>query len=323
MRAIVQEGYGSADVLHLREIDKPIVADDHVLVAVRGASVNAADCHFIHGVLPIRVMAGLRKPKVGVRGVDLAGVVEAIGRNVTRFKPGDEVFGVAPGTFAECASTTEGRLVQKPPQLTFEQAAAVPVAATTALQGLRDKADVQPGQRVLVYGAGGGVGSFAVQIAKAFGAYVTAVTSTRNMDLVRSLGPDELIDYTREDFSGRGQRYDVFFDVAATRPLGECQRVLEPNGTFVIAGAPKGNSVAALAWRLGSTLIRSRFLSQRIVTFLARVGQEDLLVLCELIEAGRLFPAIDRTYQGLGEVPDAVRYVLSGQARAKVVIKIG
>jgi NADPH:quinone reductase-like Zn-dependent oxidoreductase len=322
MRAIVQEGYGSADVLQLRKIDKPFAEDDHVLVAVRAASVNAADCHFIRGILPIRVMAGFREPRVQVRGVDFAGVVEAVGKNVTRFKPDDEVFGCAPGTFAEYASAPEDRLAPKPRQVTFEQAAAVPVAATTALQGLRDKAHIQPGQRVLVYGAGGGVGTFAVQLAKILGAHVTAVTGKRNMDLVRSLGPDEVIDYTQEDFSVRGERYDVFFDVAATRPLAECRRVLEPNGRLVIAGAPKSNSIVALARRLAGAQIRSHILGQHAVTFLARVGYEDLIALSELIEAGRLRPAIDRTYQGLTEVPEGVRYVMSGQARAKVVIKI-
>ena len=322
MRAIVQEGYGSADVLHLRDTNKPIAADEHVLVAVRAASVNAADCHFVHGILPLRVVAGFGKPKVLVRGVDLAGVVEAVGKNVIRFKPGDEVFGCAPGTFAEYASAPEDRLAPKPGQATFEQAADVPVAATTALQGLRDKAHVQPGERVLVYGAGGGVGSFAVQLAKVLGAHLTAVTGTRNMDLVRSLGPDDLIDYTQEDFSTRGLRYDVFFDVAATRPLTECRRVLQPNGRLVIAGAPKSNSIVTLTRRLAGAQIRSHILGQHAVTFLARVGHEDLIVLSKLIEAGRLYPAIDRTYQGLIEVPDAIRYVMSGQARAKVLIKI-
>jgi len=321
MRAIVQEGYGSADVLHLREIARPIVADDHVLVAVRAVSVNAADCHFIHGALPIRAMTGFRVPKAPVRGIDLAGVVEAVGKDVTRFRPGDEVFGCAPGTFAEYASAPEGRLVLKPSRSTFEQVAAVPVAGITALQGLRDRAHVQSGQHVLVYGAGGGVGTFAVQVAKALGAKVTAVTSTRNLDLVRSLGPDEVIDFAAEDLTARGKRYDVFFDVAATRSVAYCLRLLKPDGRMVIAGAPKSN-FAVLAWRLGGAELRSRVFSQPIQTFLARVGYKDLLVLSEFIEAGKLSPAIDRTYQGLSEVPNAVRYSLSGQARAKVVITV-
>ncbi len=318
MRAIVQDGYGSADVLHLRQIAKPDLADDRVLVAVCAASVNAADCHFLHGALPVRVIAGLRRPKVPVRGVDLAGIVEAVGRNVTRFKPGDGVLGSAPGTFAEYASAREDRLVPKPPRLTFEQAAAVPLAGITALQGLRDKAQVQAGQRVLIYGAGGGVGTFAVQIAKALGARVTAVTSTTNLDLVRSTDPDELIDYTREDFTLRGQRYDVFFDIAANRSLLDCRRVLEPNGTLVLAGAAKGNSLA-LVRRLLLALVLSRVVSQRIGTFLAKVSHEDLVVLTELIEAGKVSPVIDRTYP-LSEAREAVRYVASGRARAKVVV---
>jgi NADPH:quinone reductase-like Zn-dependent oxidoreductase len=320
MRAIIQEGYGSPDVLHLRDIDTPVAADDRVLVRVRAASVNAADCHLLHLPLPARVFFGLRKPKVSIRGFDLSGHVEAVGRSVTRFKPGDEVFGHAHGTFAEYATAREDRLMTKPRRLTFEQASAVPVAGTTALQGLRDKAGVRPGQHVLIYGAGGGVGTFAVQIAKAFGAHVTAVTSTRNLDLVRSLGPDEVIDYTQEDFTRRGKRYDVFFDIAANRSLGECRHVLAPNGTFVAAGAAKAGTGAVLR-RVFATFALSRFVSQRIVTFMARVCVEDLAVLKELIESGALTPVIERTYS-LSEVPDAMRYVAGGHARAKVVINV-
>ena len=320
MRAIVQDGYGSPDVLQLREIDRPVVADDRVLVRVRAASVNAADCHVIHLPLPARVLFGLRKPKVPVRGFDLSGHVEAVGKSVTRFKPGDEVFGHASGTFAEYASAREDRLVTKPRGLTFEQAAAVPVAGTTALQGLRDKAGVRPGQHVLIYGAGGGVGTFAVQVAKALGAHVTAVTSTRNLDLIRSLGPDEVIDYMRDDFTSPGKRYDVFLDIAANRSLSACRRVLAPNGTFVVAGAAKGGTGAVLR-RMFAAFALSRFVSQRIVTFMARVCLEDLAVLKELIEAGTLSPVIDRTYS-LRQVPDAVRYLAGGHARAKVVINV-
>jgi NADPH:quinone reductase-like Zn-dependent oxidoreductase len=288
---------------------------------VRAASVNAADCHFLRMPLPARLILGLRRPKVPVRGFDLAGQVEAVGEKVTRFKPGDEVFGTAPGTFAEYASTREDRLAPKPRRLSFGQAAAVPVAGVTALQGLRDKANLQRGQRVLIYGAGGGVGTFAVQVAKALGAHVTAVTSTRNLGLIRSLGPDQLIDYTQEDVTRSGQRYDVFFDIAATRSLGECRRVLAPNGTFVGAGAAKGSPVAVLT-RLLALLALSRFVSQRMVSFVAKVGSDDLVVLAELIEAGKLSPVIDREYS-LSEVPDAMRYVASGGARAKVIINVG
>jgi len=320
MKAIVQEGYGSADVLHLREIARPAVPDGGVLVRVRAASINAADYHFLHGMLPIRLMMGFRRPKVPVRGMDLAGQVEAIGKDVTRFKPGDEVFGSAPGTLAEYAVAAQDRLAPKPHRVTFEQAAATPVAGLTALQGLRDQARVQPGQRVLIYGAGGGVGTFAVQIAKALGAHVTAVTGPGNADLVRSLGPDELIDYTREDFARGSQRYDVFFDVAANRSIADCRRVLTPGGALVVAGAPKGGGFAFAARLLGVT-VRARFARRRIGMVMAKVKQEDLVALAGLLESGKVSPAIDRTYS-LEQAPDAFRYVEGGRARAKVVIRV-
>lgn len=319
MKAIVQDGSGSADVLQLREIDKPVVTDGSVLVRVRAASVNALDWHSVHGGKLISAVSMLmRQPEQPVRGVDVAGHVEAVGAGVTRFAPGDEVFGGAPASFAEYALAREAGLVLKPRNLSFEQAAAVGVAGRTALQGLRDKAQVKPGQRVLISGAGGGVGTFAVQIAKALGAHVTAVTSTRNLDLVRSLGPDELIDYTQEDFTKRGERYDAVFDVAANRSISDLMRVLTPNGTLVLAGAAKRGGVAIFT-RIGSAFVRSRLLRQRIVFYVAKATQDDLVVLKELIEAGKVCPAIDRTYP-LSEAAEAVRYVGSGQARAKVVI---
>ena len=322
MKAIVQDRYGSADVLQLRDIDRPIVADDRVLVKVRAASVNAADGHLMQVPLIARMIfgLGLRRPRNPVRGVDLAGHVEAIGRNVTRFKPGDEVFGAGRGTFAEYATSSENGLAPKPRQVTFEQAAAVAIAGCTALQGLRDKAQVRAGQRVLIYGAGGGVGTFAVQIAKALGAHVTAVTSTRNLEIVRSLGPDEVIDHTQEDFTRRGQRYDVLIDIAANRSLGDLRRVLTSRGTLVLVGAAKGGGLAPLA-RPVRALVLSRFVSQRVVVFMAEVRHDDLVVLKELIEAGKLRPVIDRQYP-LSEVPDAIRYVGGGHARAKVVINV-
>jgi len=319
MRAIVQQGYGSADVLELREIALPAVADDGVLVRVHAASVNALDSHLVYMPLPARVFFGLPRPRVAVRGVDIAGTVEAVGRNVTRFKPGDAVFGVAPGAFAEYASTKEDCLAAKSPRLTFQEAAALPVAGVTALQGLRDKAALQPGQRVLVHGAGGGVGTFAVQIAKALGAHVTAVTGTRNLEVVRSLGPDRIIDYTREDFASQGERFDVFFDVAATRPIRDCLRVLVRKGAFVVAGAPKGG-LTALLGRLLALLATSPFTTRHIAFFTARVRADDLVTLQAMIEAGKITAAIDREY-ALPDVPDAIRYVKSGQARAKVVIR--
>ena len=319
MKAFVQEGYGSVDVLKAREVPLPAVADDGVLVRVRAASVNALDAHLVHVSFVARVFFGLRRPRVAVRGVDLAGTVESVGKNVTRFRPGDEVFGSAPGAFAEYASTREDHLVGKSPLLTFQQAAALPVAGVTALQGLRDKAGVRPGQRVLVHGAGGGVGTFTVQIAKALGAHVTAVTSTRNLEVVRSFGPDRIIDYTREDFASQGERFDVFFDIAATRPLGDCLRVLVPGGTLVQAGAPKGGLTQVLGRLIASRAI-APFTSRRIPWFMARIRSDDLATLQELMLAGKVTAAIDREYP-LDEVPEAIRYVGSGQARAKIVIR--
>jgi NADPH:quinone reductase-like Zn-dependent oxidoreductase len=319
MKALVQDGYGSADVLHLREIDKPVLTDNGVLVRVRAASVNALDWHSVHGGLVIRAVSSLmRQPEIPVRGVDLAGVVEAVGPNVTRFAAGDAVFGGAPAAFAEYAVARESSLVLKPQSLSFEQAAAIGVAGRTALQGLRDVAQLKPGQRILICGAGGGVGTFAVQIAKALGAHVTAVTSTRNLDLIRTLGPDKVIDYTQGDFTRSEERYDVVFDVAAHRSLSDLRRVLAPGGTLVMVGAAKRGGVAIFA-RIAAALVRSRILQQRIVFYIAKSSLEDLVVLEELIEAGKVCPAIDRTYP-LSEGAEAVRYLGSGQARAKVVI---
>ena len=319
MKALVQDGYGSADVLHLREIEKPVVTECRVLVRVHAASVNALDWHTVHGGLALRVVASLmRQRDIPVRGVDLAGSVEAVGPGVTRFAPGDAVFGGAPAAFAEYALAREDSLMLKPQGLSFEQAAAIGVAGRAALQGLRDIGQVKPGQRVLICGAGGGVGTFAVQIAKALGAHVTAVTSTRNLELVRALGPDEVIDYTKEDFTRRAERYDVVFDIAAHRSLSDLRRVLTPGGTLVMAGAAKRGGLAIFA-RIGAALVRSRLFRQRVVFYMAKASQDDLVVLKDLIEAGRVCPAIDRTYP-LSEAAEAVRYVGSGQARAKVVI---
>ena len=320
MKAIVQEGYGSVDVLKLREIALPAVADDGVLVRVHAASVNALDAHLVHMHRVARVFFGLRRPRTAVRGVDVAGTVESVGKNVTRFKPGDEVFGCAPAAFAEYASTKEDRLAAKSPRLTFQQVAALPVAGITALQGLRDKAGVQPGYRVLVHGAGGGVGTFTVQIAKALGAQVTAVTSTRNLEVVSSLGPDRVIDYTREDFARLEERFDVFFDVAATRPLRDCLRVLVPGGTLVQAGAPKGG-LAQIAGRLVASRAIVPFTSRRIPSFLARIRSDDLATLQGMIETGQITSVIDREY-ALHDVPEAIGYVKAGQGRAKVVIRV-
>jgi len=318
MKAVVQD---SADVLRLQEIQRPAVAGDDVLVRVHAASVNALDWHSIHGGRMVRLIGSmLRQPFNPVRGVDMAGTVEAVGENVTLFRPGDEVFGTGRGTFAEYAPSREQRLVAKPSQLTFAQASTMGVAAVTALQGLRDRGELKPGQRALINGAGGGVGTFAVQIAKALGAHVTAVTSTRNLDLVRSMDPDEVIDYTQEDVTKRGERYDVVLDVAANRSFSAMRRVLTPSGRLVVTGAAKG-SMLAVMWRSIVPLVRKRFGNRWLVPFLASVTHEDLLFLKELAEAGKLRPVIDREYS-LGDAAEAVRYVGTGQARAKVVINI-
>lgn len=319
MKALVQEGYGSADVLHVRDILRPELAEGRVLVRMRAASVNALDWHSTHGGLLLEIAGKIMRSKdEPVRGVDLAGTVEAVGPNVTRFKPGDEVFGGAPASFAEFVLAREDRLLLKPRDLPFEQAATVNVAGRTALQGLRDHAQVKPGQRVLIHGAGGGVGTFAVQIAKALGAHVTAVTGPRNVDITRSLGADEVIDYTTEDFARRPERYDAVLDIAATRSLSDLRGVLVPNGMFVQVGAAKGGWIGVFA-RIISVMVRKRVLRQRVTFYVAQTNPEDLVYLRDLIESGKLRPVVERTYP-LSEAREAVRYVGSGQARAKVVI---
>src|SRR6266581_2428824 len=296
MKAIVYHTYGSPDVLKLEEVQKPVPQDDEVLVKVLAASAAAGDWHLLRGKpFLLRLMGfGLLKPKHKILGAAVAGRVEAVGRNVTQFQPGDEIFGDLTkcgfGAFAEYVCASEDALALKPANVTFEEAAAVPLAAVTALQGLRAKGQIKPGQRVLIYGAGGGVGTFAVQIAKALGAHVTAVTSTRNMDLVRSIGPDEIIDYRQEDFTRRGQRYDVVFDVAANRSFADLRRVLSPNGRVVLAGAAKKSWFGVLSRSLTS-LVRSRSgLSPWLVTLLSAVTYEDLVALKELVETGKLRP---------------------------------
>ena len=320
MKALVQEGYGSADVLHVRDIPRPELMEGGVLVRMRAASVNALDWHTTHGGLLLEIIAKImRQQDEPVRGVDLAGIVEAVGPHVTRFKPGDEVFGGAPASFAEYARAREDRLLLKPRDLPFEQAATVNVAGLTALQGLRDHAQVKPGQRVLIHGAGGGVGTFAVQIAKALGAHVTAVTGPRNVEIMRSLSPDEVIDYTKEDFARRPERYDAVLDISATRSLSDLRRVLAPNGMFVQVGAPKSGGWIGIFARIINVMVRARVLRQRVKFYVAQSNPEDLVYLRDLIEAGKLRPVIDRTYP-LSEAREAVRYVGTGQARAKVVI---
>jgi len=320
MKALVQQGYGSADALHVRDIPRPELMEGRVLVRMRAASVNALDWHTAHGGLLLEIISRImRQRDEPVRGVDLAGTVEAVGPNVTRFKPGDAVFGGAPASFAEYVLAREDRLLLKPLDLPFAEAATVSVAGRTALQGLRDHAQVKPGQRVLIHGAGGGVGTFAVQIAKALGAQVTAVTGPLNVEITRSLGADEVIDYTKDDFARRPERYDAVLDISATRSLSDLRRVLAPNGIFVQVGAPKGGGWIGIFARIINVMVRARVLRQRVKFYVAQPGLDDLVFLRDLIATGKLRPVIDRTYP-LSEAREAVRYVGTGQARAKVVI---
>jgi NADPH:quinone reductase-like Zn-dependent oxidoreductase len=320
MKAIVCDKYGSPDALRCEEIEKPTAGDDEVLIKVRAASVNPLDWHLKRGTsYIIRPITGLRKPRDPRLGVDVAGQVEAVGRNVTQFKPGDEVFGTCHGAFAEYVCTSERALVAKPDNATFEQAASVPIAAFTALQGLRDKGKIQPGQKVLINGAAGGVGTFTVQIAKWSGAEVTAVCSTRNVEMVRSIGADRVIDYTREDFTQSGQRYDLIFDLVANHSLLACRRVLNPKGIYIAAGVLSGRSMFSFLTRAITGPVLSRFVSQKFVMFIARRSKEDLTILRDLMKAGKVTPVIDRCYR-LSEVAEAIRYLEEKHARGKVVI---
>lgn len=319
MKAVVQEGEGSADVLHIRNVPRPVLLDDRVLIRVRAASVNALDWHSVHGGTLLTIAGKvMRQKEEPIRGVDVAGTIEAVGKDVTGFRVGDEVFGSAIATFAEYARARQDRIAIKPATMSFEEGASMGVAGYTALQGLRDIAGVKPGQRVLVYGAGGGVGTFAVQIAKALGAHVTAVTGPRNVELVRGLGPDEVLDHTRDDVARRAERYDVVLDVAATRSLSDLRRALAPGGILVLVGADKRGGLAIFT-RIISALVRARVLKQRVKFFVAKNDVQDLLKLKALVEQGKLRPAIDRTFP-LDQAAEAVRYVGTGQARAKVVI---
>ncbi|MGA8709665.1 MAG: NAD(P)-dependent alcohol dehydrogenase [Thermoplasmata archaeon] len=318
MKAIVATKYGSPDVLQLQEIEKPTPAEDRVLVKVRSTSVNALDWHLLRGKpFLVRLMGyGFMKPKRKVLGADVAGVVEAVGKNVTRFHPGDEVFGNQLGCFAEYVSVREDGLALKPANVSFEAAAAVPVAAVTALQGLRKKGQLQPGQRVLILGASGGVGTFAVQIAKALGAEVTAVCSTRNLEKARSLGADWVIDYTKEDFTQKGQQYDLILLVNGRRSLSAYKHALRPNGRCVMIG---GGSMAqmlggGLAWRLISGGKGTKWAGM-----MADVTHEELEFLKSLLEAGKVVPVVEKRYT-LSQVPDAIRYLEAGHAQGKLVI---
>lgn len=322
MKAAVYSRYGPPDLVQIRDVEKPVPKDDELLIKVRAASVNPYDWHFMRGEpYPLRIAAGLRKPKDKRLGVDVAGQVEAVGRNVTQFKAGDAVFGLCRGALAEYACTPESKLGMKPENITFEQAAAVPVAAFTALQGLRDKGQIHSGQKVLINGAAGGVGTFAVQIAKSFGADVTGVCSPRNLDMVRSIGADQVIDYTQEDFTTSTQRYDLILDCVGNHSLSACKRMLNPKGIYVQVGGPAGKWMIGVLARLIKALVLSWFVSQKLVMVGAKSSKEDLTILHDLMKSGKVTPVIDRRYT-LSEVPEAIRYLEAGHARGKVVITL-
>ena len=321
MRAIIQNNYGSPAVLEIRDVGKPVVKDDEVLVRVRAAAVNSGDWHILRGVpYVMRLVFGLRKPRRETPGVDIAGQVEAIGNSVTQFRAGDEVFGWCRGAFAEYACAAEDSLLPKPGNLTFEQSAAVGDSALTALAAVRDQGKVQPGQRVLVNGASGGVGTFAIQIAKSSGAKVTGVCSTRNIELVRSLGADEVIDYTRDDFTQSEPRYDVMLDLIGNRSLLDCRRALTPRGTYVLVGVRDMGRWVGLS-RQFKALLLSPLVRQRMRVFVVRHNKEDLAVLKELVECAKVVPVIDSRYE-LSEVPEALRHQGEGHTQGKVVINV-
>jgi NADPH:quinone reductase-like Zn-dependent oxidoreductase len=323
MKAMVREKYGSPDVLELRDIDIPQIADDEVLVRVHAAGVGRDVWHVMTGLpYPIRLAGyGFRAPKNPVIGSDVAGVVEVLGKNVTRFRPGDEVFGIGKGSYAEYVRAREDKLAPKPANLTFEQAAVLAIMGSTALQALRDHGKVLPGQEVLIIGASGGVGTYAVQIAKAFGALVTGVCSTKKVEMVRSIGADHVIDYTREDFAEGGARYDVILDIGGNSSLSRLRRALSSRGTLVIVGGEGGGRWLGGTDRQVRAMMLSPFVGQKLGTFVNKENHEDLLVLKDLTESGKITPVIDRTYP-LSEVPEAMRYLEEGHARGKVVITV-
>jgi len=326
MKAIVRCDYGLSN-LKLEDIEKPVPADDQILVKVHAVSVNPYDWHFVEGT-PYVMRAfgvGLRKPKDIRLGVDFAGTVEAVGKDVTQFKPGDDVFGGRDGAFAQyVCRRAVGAVALKPTGLTFEQAASINIAGITALQGIRDKGKVQSGQKVLINGASGGVGTFAVQLAKNFGAEVTGVCSTRNVELVQSLGADHVIDYTKEDFTKGDQKYDVILDNVANHSLSECRHALTPNGTYVLIGGGGVNEQGFLGG-LGNALkaaLFSKFVSQKMGMMMADPSNKDLTLLADMMQSGKIKPVIDRTYKSFSEIPDAIRYLEEGHARGKVVITV-
>jgi len=319
MKAIVQDEYGSPDVLELRDIDPPAITEDQVILKVQAASLNPIDWHIMRGApFLVRFTSGLRRPKPVVRGVDVAGQIEAVGENVTRFQPGDEVFGTCAGSLAEYASAGQSRLVTRPARLSPTQAAAVPIAAFTALQGLRDLGRIEAGHRVLIIGASGGVGTFAVQIAKSFGAAVTGVCSAGNAELVRSIGADDVIDYARGDFTKGSEAFDLIFQLAGTASPLSLRRILTPKGTLVLSS---GMGRFAGIDRIVTALVTSPFVGQRLVTWVAKENADDLEFLAELLESGKVTPVIDRTYP-LDQAPEAIRYVEDGHTQGKVVVTV-
>jgi NADPH:quinone reductase-like Zn-dependent oxidoreductase len=324
MKAWLRRRYGSPDVMEFEDVDMPVLTDDRVMVRVKAASVNPLDKYSMRGPLVVRISGeGVLRPKLLAQGADLAGEVVSVGKNVTLFKPGDEVFGTGPGAFAEYVCAREDKLALKPANLSFEEAAGVPIAAVTALQGLRDKGEVRPGQKVLIIGASGGVGTFAVQIAKALGAEVTGVCSTGKVELARSLGADRVIDYTKEDFVKDGQRYDLVLDIAGARSLSDCRHVLNPKGTLILIGAytKKRAGLTRAVARLGFATLQSRFIPEKMLMLVAKITTENLTFMKDLIEAGKVTTVVDRSFT-LNEVPDAMRYLEEGHAKGKITITI-
>ena len=323
MRAVVYRRYGPPDVLTLEEIGNPIPSEDEVLIKVRAASVNPYDWHFMRGEpYPLRLMAGVRQPKSPRLGADVAGEVEAVGKNITRLKPGDVVFGTCQGSFAEYACGSELRLAIKPGNVTFEQAASVGIAAMTALKALRDKAHIQPGYKVLVNGAAGGVGTFGVQIAKSFGAEVTGVCSTRNVEMVRSIGADHVVDYTREDFTEGREHYDIILNCVGNHSLSAYRQVLNPKGIHVAAGGKAGRWMVGVLVSMITAKMFTWFGGRKFLSLLANINKDDLALVGEFIATGKVTPVIDQCY-GLSEVPEAIRHLEEGHARGKVVISLG
>jgi NADPH:quinone reductase-like Zn-dependent oxidoreductase len=322
MKAIVYRNYGSPDVLHYEDVAKPVPAANEVLVKVHAASVNPYDWHFMRGdPYIVRIFAGLFKPKFPILGADMAGVVEAVGASVTQFQPGDEVFGNGRGAFAEYVCVTETSVMSKPGGISFEQVASVPIAGLTALQSLRDKGHIRSGCKVLINGAAGGVGTFAVQIAKTFGADVTGVCSTRNVEMVRALHADHVIDYTQENFNENSQRYDIFLDLVGNHPLSACRRILTPHGIYVAAGGKADPWMFGVFAQAIHAFLLSLTGTRKLVGFFAKMNQGDLKILSELIQVGEVLPVLDKTYS-LRDCAAAVRYVEEGHARGKVVIVV-